>query len=54
VSEDTGLAVEECRVASSKASSKAVTSISSCVRSCSGSGFGGNPAVVSCSLGVAY
>jgi len=54
VSEDTGLAVEECRAASSRASSRDVTSISPCVRSCSGFSSGGNPAVVSCSLGVAY
>ena len=53
MSEDTGLAVEEYRVASSRASSRDVTSISPCVRSCSGFSSGGNPAVVSRSLGVA-
>jgi len=54
VSEDTGLAAEECRVASSRASSRDVTSISPCVRSCSGCSSGGDPAVVSYSLGVAF
>jgi len=52
-SEDTGLAVEEYRAASAKASLRDETSIPPCVRSFSGVSFGGNAAVVLCSLGVA-
>jgi len=54
VSEDTGLAVEECWTASASASSKDVTSISPSVRLFYGFSFWGNPAVICCSLGVAY
>jgi len=52
-SEDTGLAVEEYRAASAKASLRDVTSIPPCVRSFSGVSFGGNAAVVHCLLSVA-
>jgi len=53
-SEDTGLAVEECWTASSRTSSKDVTSIPPCVRSYPGVSFGGDPAMISCLLSIAF
>jgi len=53
VSEDTGLAVEDFRSTSARASSTDVTSISPCVCSLFGVSFGGNLTVVSYLLSVA-